>query len=330
MVYIYKKTVAGKPQYYLRLSQRDGTRVIAKDIAYLGSSIKDVQNKLDNLKEYRQEIRKAHKNIQRVINANIWLEEVKSRKLKKNDYFDKLLEEVEACQLHFSSQFLKKNKKTRQDIFKQFAIEFSYNTTSLEGNTIKLAEAQKLLTQGLSPADRTMREIHDVQNTEKVFLEWEKYDLTNESIIILHKDLMNQIDERTGYRLEDVRVFRSRFDVTPAKYVKADMDLLLKWYKKQKSKLHPFVLACLFHHKFEKIHPFMDGNGRTGRLLFNIILMQNQYPPVIIEKKLRSSYLDALSEADSSDLGSVDISKYKKLVQFAAKELIGQYWGMFL
>jgi len=330
MVYIYKKTVSGKPYYYLRISERNGTQVLTKDIAYLGTSAQDIEQKLHHLNKYRTEIRKAHKNLQRVIRANIWLEKVKAQKRKADAYIANHLDEIEACQLHFENQFLKKNEKTQKELFEQFAIEFSYNTTSLEGNTITLKEAHKLLTQGLTPTDRTLRETYDVQNTQRVFLQWEKVTMTHQSIIQLHADLMKHIDERIGYRTEDVRVFRSRFDVTPAPYVRTDMELLIKWYTTMRSKMHPLTLACLFHHKFEKIHPFMDGNGRTGRILFNCILMQNKYPPIIIEKKMRTQYLDALSSADSESIESCAVKQYKPLVQFVAKECIGQYWGFFL
>jgi Fic family protein len=169
-----------------------------------------------------------------------------------------------------------------------------------------------------------------VQNTEEVFLEWSAFDISHESIISIHEKLMKNIDVRVGYRTEHVRVFKSHFDSTPAPYVKTDMDLLLKWYAKYENELHPLVLACLFHHKFEKIHPFMDGNGRTGRMLLNLILLKKEFPPVIIETKLRSQYLDDLSKADKEDSESISVDNYSSLVQFVAKELITSYWNAFL
>jgi fido (protein-threonine AMPylation protein) len=330
MVYIYKKIIGGVSHYYLRVSERKGQRVIAKDIAYLGNSIHDLQKKLDGLKEYKDDIRKAYKTIHKVIESNIWLEKVKDKKQKKDPYLGNLFLEVEACKLHFSTIFKKKNYLTQNTIMKQFAIDFSYNTTSIEGNTIKLNEARKLLEEGLTPKNRTTREIFDVQNTEKVFLENETYDISNASIIKIHKDLMENIDKRIGYRTEDVHVFKSHFDVTPAPYVRTDMDLLIKWYNDNTEKLHPFVLAVLFHHKFEKIHPFMDGNGRTGRMLMNLILLKHNYPPVIIENKLRVEYLGALSKADPAKFSSTEIEKYSLLITFIAKEMIAGYWGLFL
>jgi Fic family protein len=107
------------------------------------------------------------------------------------------------------------------------------------------------------------------------------------------------------------------------------MDLLLKWYNENKDKLHPFVLAVIFHHKFEKVHPFSDGNGRTGRMLMNYILTRNKYPPIVIYKKNRNDYLDALSGADKINLTTID-KKYNNLVGYVASEASSSYWNLFL
>ena len=148
-------------------------------------------------------------------------------------------------------------------------------------------------------------------------------------IIEIHKRLMQNIDERVGYRTKDIRVFKSHFDASPGIYVNADMDILLKWYSENKEKLHPFVLATIFHHKFEKIHPFFDGNGRTGRMLMNYILIKAKYPPIVIYKKNRNEYLDALGSADKINLTKID-KKYKDLVSYVASEASASYWNLFL
>jgi len=332
MVYIYKKTVGGKSYYYLRISERKGKRVIAKDIAYLGNKIEEVKKNLDKLSDYKDEIRKAHKTISLFLESNYYLEKIKSLKLKKDEFLKEKIEEVEACGLHYNKIFLKKDKLTKQEILKNFLIEFAFNTTSIEGNTINLAEAKNLLQDGLTPKDKTLREIYDLQNTEKVFFEIIrlKEKLNREFIIKIHDSLMENIDPRKGYRTVDIRVIKSNFDATPSVYVKTDMNLLLKWYRENESKLHPLVLAVIFHHKFEKIHPFMDGNGRTGRMLLNYILMNKNYPPLIIHKATRKEYLEAMRKADNSELTQSEIRDYLDLVQFNADEMINGYWNIFL
>lgn len=331
MVYIYKKIVAEKPYYYLRVSERRGKKVISKDVAYLGNSIEEVKKELESNK-YKEQVRKTYKTIHNFIESNHWLEKANELKLKKDLFIGEKLEEIEACKLHFNHVFKKFDETTKREMCKNFIIEFAFNTTSIEGNTINLEQARNLLVDGMTPKDKTLREIYDLQNTEKVFF-WlleSNEELSNELIIKIHDLLVENIDARKGYRTTDIRVIRSNFDATPAPYVKIDMDLLLKWYTQNKEKLHPLTLATIFHHKFERIHPFMDGNGRTGRMLLNYILLKNNYPLVVIHKKTRSNYLETLRKADKSDLTKATKEDYLSLIQFTADELIETYWNLFL
>src|SRR3989338_4226082 len=275
MVYLYKKIINGKPYYYLRISKKEKGKGVVKDIAYLGDDAQKIEQELEKLpQKYKKDIRVAHKTIKRFLELDYYGKKVDAQKIKQTAYLSKeLYRDIEAARMHFHEKFLVLDRKTREEVYKQFIIEFAFNTTSIEGNTITLQEAQKLLIENKTPKDKTLREIYDVQNTEKVFmmlLEL-KEQLTEEVIIKVHGMLLEQIDLRKGYREHDIRIVGSTFDVSPAKYVKTDMGLLLKWFKENKD-LHPFVRAILFHHKFERIHPFADGNGRTGRMLMNYIL----------------------------------------------------------
>lgn len=325
MVYIYKKNVGNKNYYYLRLSKREGKKVIAKDVAYLGDNISDVKKNLDNLKNYQKEIRKANKSINKFLNYNYFLEKIKLKKIKTDKFIQKdILEEIEAIKLHYNKEFDKLNNKTKKEIYKTFLIDFAFNTTSIEGNTITLKEAQKLLEENLLPKDKTLREVYDLQNTEKVFF-WllDKSPKINEKLLIkIHDDLLNKIDDRKGYRISEIRVLNSTFDATPTKYIKTDIKELINWFEFNKKFLHPLVLATLFHHKLEKIHPFYDGNGRTGRMILNYILIKNKYPPLIIKKKNRNEYLNSLSNAD--------LGKNEEIIEFICSEMIESYWNNFI
>jgi len=331
MVYIYKKVKGNRTYYYLRASRRKGNKKIEKDIAYLGSSIDEARKKFPEIAKNKQEIRKSYRRINLLLEGEYYLNKVKSLKLKNNIYLGKSLEGIESCKLHYQKEFKKLDKISKKEIFDNFSIEFAYNTTSIEGNTITLEEAKRFFEEGKTPANRELREIYDLRNTRNVFF-WlleEGKEINDKMIIEIHERLMRDIDERIGYRTKDVRVFKSHFDASPGIYVNTDIKLLLEWYRENKKKLHPFVLACIFHHKFEKIHPFFDGNGRTGRMLMNYILMKQDYPPSVIYKKTRSDYLDALSSADSINLTDTS-EKYKKLVSYLADETIISYWNLFL
>ena len=134
-------------------------------------------------------------------------------------------------------------------------------------------------------------------------------------------------------RNHDIRIRGQPFKPSPARYVRADLELLLEWYKRNKSILHPLVLVTLFHHKFEKIHPFSDGNGRTGRILMNHILFTLKCPPLVISRRFRSEYLEQMNNADrciEKSLISQDADCYKKLIEFIHSQYISSYWDTFL
>lgn len=334
MVYLYKKIVKEKPYYYLRMSKRAGGKVISKDIAYLGSDISKIQPKISKLPDkYKLEIRKTYRNINKFIESEHYLNKVKDMKLKETPFLEKkLLEEVEAIKLHYNKVFQKLDDLTKKESYKGFLIDFAFNTTSLEGNTITLVEAQKLLTENLTPANRTLKEIHDLQNTESVFFELlgSKKKIGHKLIIDIHDNLLENIDARKGYRIHDTRVFRATFEASPYQYVKTDIDLLLEWFDQQKKEYHPLVIASMFHQKFEKIHPFADGNGRTGRIILNLMLMQSGYPPIIVRKSRRNDYLNAMSKANKVGLKDASLKNFRDLSNYLAEEMIDGYWSNFL
>ncbi len=335
MVYIYRKKIGNKEYFYLRTSIRKAGKIVVKDIAYLGSDFSKIKEKIDKLpSKYSKEIRKSYKSIDKFIESNYYLNKIKKMKLKKNKYLNKnILTEVEACKLHWNRAFQKTDETTKQETLQDFLVEFAYNSTGIEGNTISLKEVQNLLIENLTPKNKTLREIYDLKNTQKVFFELleklnEKID--HNLICKVHGKLLKDIDSRKGYRRKDVRLRKVKFKSTPAPYVLTDMKILLKWFKENEKRLHPLVLASIFHHKLEKIHPFMDGNGRTGRMLMNYILMQKNYPPIILRKKNRPQYLEKLNKADKSGLTEKKTEHYNQLLEFVTKELTENYWNQFL
>lgn len=331
MAYIYEKIISGKSYYYLRISKKVKNKLVVKDIAYLGTDIEKIQEKIDKIpKKYSPEIRKSYNNIKKYINSNYYLKKVEKIKSDKYIEYDKL-KEIESVKLHYNSKFLKLDALTKADYYLSFLVEFAHNTTSIEGNTITLKQASDIIYKNKG-INKDIREIFDIKNTKEAFfyLIENNPKLSKKLIIELHKILVKNIDERVGFRNHDIRVFKANFKSTPKEFVETDIKLLLEWYEKNKTKYHPLVLACLFHHKFEKIHPFADGNGRTGRMLMIYILIQNKYPPFIVHVKNRDEYLSALSLADKSELFKSSMKDYKKLIDFVSSEYIKSYWNHFL
>ncbi|MFH1682741.1 MAG: Fic family protein, partial [Candidatus Woesearchaeota archaeon] len=221
------------------------------------------------------------------------------------------------------------------EIYLLFLIKFAVSSTSIEGNTINLSQASRLLTENILPKDKTLREVYDLQNTKTVFFELleKKQEISSDLIEKVHDDLLESIDVRKGYRTHDIHILGQPFKPSPGRYVREDMGLLLEWYDQNRRRIHPLALAIFFHHKFENIHPFSDGNGRTGRILMNLILLTHAYPPLIIPQTLRKEYLNVMNTADKSlkkNLLSVEMENYQPLFSFMSKEYEKTYWNTFL
>ena len=335
MAYIHVKRIGEKNYYTLRISVRKDGKVITKDIASLGNDISKI--KIEDLeKKYSKETRESYRTINKFLSTNYYSDKIRKSKLKDNAHFSKeQLIEIEAIKLHFNSKFLKQNKLTQKQAYENFTINFAVNSTSIEGNTITLREASRLFRENISPKNKTLREVYDLTNTKKVleFLEGRKDKLNLNFIEKIHDMLLENIDDRKGIRTHEIRILGYPFKPSPARYIKSDMELLLKWYEENKEKMHPLVLAIFFHHKFENIHPFSDGNGRTGRVLINYILFLNKYPPLIISRRFRREYLDTMNKADKSikkSLIEVDMTYYKNLIGFIVSQFKFSYWDIFL
>jgi Fic family protein len=103
------------------------------------------------------------------------------------------------------------------------------------------------------------------------------------------------------YRNTDVQILGSKHRPPPGYQVQEQMTKFFRWMTESKNKFHSVEFAALAHHRFVAIHPFEDGNGRTGRLLMNLLLMRSGYPIAIIQKNNRAKYYDALDEADAGE-----------------------------
>ena len=118
-----------------------------------------------------------------------------------------------------------------------------------------------------------------------------------------HRIILKGIDdlEAGAYRRTNVRIVGARLIPPQAVKVKNQLNELLSWYYENRHTLSPAVLAAKFHYKFVCIHPFIDGNGRVARLLMNLVLMANGYPPAIILKVDRKRYYRVLNEANTGN-----------------------------
>ena len=128
--------------------------------------------------------------------------------------------------------------------------------------------------------------------------------IEQDDILKVHELLTRSIDDQNAgkYRTGQVRVAGATFMPPPPSKIQPMIDLLLQTLSQNPDELTQIELAAFFHHKLVYIHPFIDGNGRTARLLTNAILMRNGYPFTVLLKVDRPKYLRALSEADNGNL----------------------------
>lgn len=186
-----------------------------------------------------------------------------------------------------------------------FDVELTYNSNAIEGNTLTITETKVILEEGLTIGrGKSLREHLEVINHQEAINYIE--DIVNKNIDVservikdLHAIILKSIDNKNAgvYRKNNVLISGSKH--RPVEYMLVDekMHQLIEWYDQMKTKLHPIELAALFHFKYVYIHPFIDGNGRTARLLMNLILLRNGYPMAIIRNEDRSEYMKALEEA---------------------------------
>ena len=200
----------------------------------------------------------------------------------------------------------------------QIVVEWIYNSNAIEGSTVTLQETRLILETGLTIGGKTLREHFEVTNHRDAILYVEQLVVNQEKLTPfhvrqIHKLVLSQIDDESAgnYRTTQVKIAGAHHVPPEAWNIPSQMDEWGKWIIKAGKSMHPVILAALAHHSLVKIHPFIDGNGRTARLIMNLLLMQNGYPPTVILRTDRQSYYRVLSLADDG--------KEKSLINFVGK-----------
>lgn len=185
-------------------------------------------------------------------------------------------------------------------------IEWTYNSNSIEGNTLNLRETQMVLQEGITIKGKSLREHFEAKNHEHAInylytLVKQDYILTSKDILSLHGLVLRSIEDDFAGRLRNagVRISGANFIPPNARKVPDLLDDLVGYVNANPDHLNPIELATVFHHQFVHIHPFFDGNGRTVRLVMNLLLMRHGFPPAIILKTDRQKYYTALNQANT-------------------------------
>ncbi|ABS76904.2 Fic family protein [Coxiella burnetii] len=185
-----------------------------------------------------------------------------------------------------------------------FRVELTYTSNAIEGNTLTRQETALVVEKGLTVGGKTLKEHLEAANHAHA-LDWVKtqanrspQDLNEQDIFTIHHIILKGIDDENAgrYRNVSVRIAGSRV-VLPNPMKVPDLMTNFIRFLKQPSALHPVEFAAEAHYRLVTIHPFVDGNGRTARLLMNIILLMSGYPTAIIRKRDRLAYINALEKA---------------------------------
>lgn len=215
------------------------------------------------------------------------------------------------------------SKSLLEKLKERFDVEMTYNSNAIEGNTLTLKETYLVIQQGITVKGKPLKDHLEAKNHKEALnflyemIEHGKNFTFSELVIKeLHTLIIQDVDKEIAGKYRNVDVFIAGADHTPPSSIEVPIlmrDLVL-WAKKNYKKMNIVEFSAILHHKFVNIHPFLDGNGRTGRLLMNIFLMNYGFPIAIIQKNDRQKYYRALAMADNGN--------YKSLVLFVAQAVL--------
>ena len=198
------------------------------------------------------------------------------------------------------------SKNLAKSLHEKLVVEWTYNSNAIEGNTLTISET-KVVLEGITIGGKSMVEhLETINHREAIlFIEdliAEKEALTEWNIKNIHALILKEIDNTNAGRYRNENVLISGAKHIPPKHFELDylMQKLIKEYVYDWATLHPVISATLLHGEFVKIHPFIDGNGRTARLLLNFELMRGGFTPIIIKNEQRAAYYDVLDLAHTT------------------------------
>ncbi|MDD6621030.1 MAG: Fic family protein [Eubacteriales bacterium] len=208
----------------------------------------------------------------------------------------------------------------------EFMIEFTYNSNAIEGNTLTLQETAMVL-EGITIDQKPLKDHLEAVGHKDAFLYVQdivsnKIPLTEFVIKNIHSlVLMNKPEDKGVYRRVPVRIMGAFTEPVQPYMIEPKITELLAENEKRKNTMNIIERVARFHLEFESIHPFIDGNGRTGRLLLNFELMQNGYPPINVKFSDRKRYYDAFDSYSRNQ----DATPMTNLIAEYVTERLEQY-----
>lgn len=292
-MFVSKRKIKGKAYFYLE--DRVGKKRISILLGNKNTAREKISEGLDEL--LRKKAMEQAKATQAQFHARVLsLSEILTLEELKINY--SLLKD------YFPSGF----QSFKEDEF----VRYAQGSTSVEGNSLNLKEAALVLMKDSSVAGKRVDEIREIENMKKAAAVSKKIKKTGErEILKIHAAILAGFTEKHPgeYREGPMFITASKVKPAPADQVEDKITGLINWAEKNQEKIHPMELASEFHARFELIHPFEDGNGRTGREILNWMLQKNGYPRAIVNLSNRQSYIALLERVQLS-------GEYWKLSKF--------------
>ena len=209
-------------------------------------------------------------------------------------------------------------------------LEYTFESNRIEGNTLTLRETDLVINEGLTISGKSMREHLEAINHQEAIAYikhlMEKKTIINErEVLSIHNLILRGIHPEDAGRYRKVQVMiKGSTYMPPQPYMVAkDMEDFFIWYETHKNSLHPVVLAAEMHERLVTIHPFIDGNGRTSRLIMNLILLQHGY----VIANIKGDYENRMQYYQSLETAQVNSNKEDFLLFIAQieKESLERY-----
>ncbi|HLC36399.1 MAG TPA: Fic family protein [archaeon] len=283
-MFVSKRKIKGKDYFYLE------DRINGKRTSFFLGSKKQAEKKIENAfdellgKKTLENAKKSQKEFD----------------LRVLSFSDLLL--LERLKINFKTMknfFPEGFESFNEDEF----VRYAQGSTSVEGNSLSLQEANIVLTKGASIAGKKIDEIKEIENMKKAADASKRTKQINEKTIKkIHAAIMDGFKEKNPgeYRKQPIFIQASKVKTAKAEEVENEMRKLLEWHKKEQKKKYCVESCAEFHAMFEQIHPFLDGNGRTGREILNWTLQKESFPRAIINLQNRESYVALLERVQLS------------------------------
>ncbi|XP_022094140.1 adenosine monophosphate-protein transferase FICD-like [Acanthaster planci] len=196
-------------------------------------------------------------------------------------------------------------QRAQQEMYYQHV----YHTTAIEGNTLSLEQMRSIIETGMAVTGKSILEHNEIIGMSSALqyinntLMGRFGDISVRDILEIHRRVLGHVDPLEAGQIRATQVFVGSHVPPPPSDVELLLEEFVEWLKSDEANaMHPVQFAALAHYKLVYIHPFLDGNGRTSRLLMNLILMRAGYPPIIVKVGQRHEYYEAIKKGNVGDI----------------------------